>query len=326
MRFRSGESSELWSVILAGGDGRRVSKLVQSWLGCHKPKQYCAFVGTRSMFQHTVDRAAMVGSLERIVVIVDRSHRTDATAQLEGRSGPKLLFQPSNRGTAAGVLLPLAHVRAMSPDATVIISPSDHFVYPEWKFVEALRSAAAMLDHWPDRLILLGVYPDNPETDYGWILPAACLGRDGGLRAVDSFVEKPDARSARRLLTQGGLWNTLIMVAKMRTIWDLARRHLPGVLALFGTYDGLVGSSMEDYALESIYTVMPEQDFSSALLQSAVDRLAVVSLDGVFWSDWGRPERIVAALRKIGRIPAFPPECFLPSPLTDAGDPHPSAA
>jgi hypothetical protein len=34
--------------------------LMQQWLGQHKPKQYCTFIGTRSMLQHTWDRADQI--------------------------------------------------------------------------------------------------------------------------------------------------------------------------------------------------------------------------------------------------------------------------
>lgn len=44
-------SDQLWSIILAGGEGTRLRALVHCWLGRPKPKQYCAFVGTRSMFR-----------------------------------------------------------------------------------------------------------------------------------------------------------------------------------------------------------------------------------------------------------------------------------
>ena len=49
--------NRVWSIVLAGGEGERVQPLVQRWLGQPKPKQYCAFVGTRSLLQHTLDRA-----------------------------------------------------------------------------------------------------------------------------------------------------------------------------------------------------------------------------------------------------------------------------
>ena len=52
------ERGNVWSIVLAGGDGERTKEFIRRWLGYEKPKQYCTFVGSRSMFQHTLDRAA----------------------------------------------------------------------------------------------------------------------------------------------------------------------------------------------------------------------------------------------------------------------------
>lgn len=57
----------LWSVRLVGGEGERTRPFMEQWLGCHLPKQYCSFVGTRSMFQHTWDRADQLNDPERIM-------------------------------------------------------------------------------------------------------------------------------------------------------------------------------------------------------------------------------------------------------------------
>jgi hypothetical protein len=46
-----------WSIILAGGDGERISADTHRWKGRAIPKQYCAFAGKRSMLQHTLARA-----------------------------------------------------------------------------------------------------------------------------------------------------------------------------------------------------------------------------------------------------------------------------
>ena len=54
-----------------------------------------------------------------------------------------------------------------------------------------------------------------------------------------------------------------------------------------------------------VYETMPRVNFSSELLERASDRIAVQSLDGVMWNDWGQPARIVDSLLAIGRQPAF---------------------
>ena len=106
MSERRAAGSMVWSIVLAGGEGERVQPFVRRWLGLPRPKQYCAFVGTRSMFQHTVDRARRLLSGEQAVVVAASHHRVDVESQLRGRPIGKLLWQPANRDTAAGVFLP----------------------------------------------------------------------------------------------------------------------------------------------------------------------------------------------------------------------------
>ena len=68
-------------------------------------------------------------------------HRSKVESQLRARSTGKLLWQPANRDTAAGVFLPLAYVRARDPHAAVEIHPSVHLIYPEHQFLETVRQA-----------------------------------------------------------------------------------------------------------------------------------------------------------------------------------------
>ena len=39
---------QLWSIVCGGGE-LRVGSLIHSWLGIPKLKQYCVFVGSRSL-------------------------------------------------------------------------------------------------------------------------------------------------------------------------------------------------------------------------------------------------------------------------------------
>lgn len=98
--------SHLWSIVLAGGEGVRLSPMIKQWLGEERPKQYCTFTGTRSMLQHTVDRADCLAIPEQRVTVIGAHHEWEANRQLRQRGG-KLVRQPANRDTAAGVYLPL---------------------------------------------------------------------------------------------------------------------------------------------------------------------------------------------------------------------------
>lgn len=319
-----GTSDQLWSIILAGGEGTRLRALVHRWLGRPTPKQYCAFVGTRSMLQHTLDRASRLTPPERMVTVVAHGHRRDALAQLDGRGGSTILFQPANRDTAAGVFLPLTYIRARAPQATVVLYPSDHFVYPEDRFLHAVQRAVQIAESRPDRVVMLGVAPDRLELDYGWIQTGHSIADLPGepVQTVRSFLEKPDAAQADAALRAGALWNTLVFAANVDLLWTLGRQCLPEMMPLFERLSQAIGGPEEGRALEAIYQVMPAKNFSSNLLQRVPEKLAVVELTGVIWSDWGQPARIAEALRRIDRRPAFPLTCldhpFVPFPVTAA--------
>lgn len=320
----SNPSDQLWSIILAGGEGTRLSSLVHRWLGRPKPKQYCAFVGTRSMFQHTLDRAARLTPPERMVTVVAHSHRQEAFAQLEGRPGSTILFQPTNRDTAAGVFLPLTYIRARAPQATVVLYPSDHFVYPEERFLEAVRRAVRIAELRPDRLVMLGVAPDRLELDYGWVQPGQLIAGPPGkpVQAVRSFLEKPEIAQADAALRAGALWNTLVFAANVDLLWTLGWQCVPDMMPRFERLCRAVGGPDEGRVLKAIYQDMPVKNFSSDLLQRVPEKLAVVELTDALWSDWGKPERIAETLRRIDRRPAFPLTCldrpFVPFPMTAA--------
>jgi len=301
----SPDSVQLWSIVLAGGEGERTRAFVENWLGYHKPKQYCTFTGTRSLFQHTLDRADALTSAERRVVVAAPEHRGYVLDQLRGRGEGRVIFQPRNRGTAPGVFLGLTYVLARDPNATVVIYPSDHFVYPENAFLNTVRNAVRAAERYPDRPVLLGVRPSTSEVDYGWIAPSP-VEPDGPTRRVARFLEKPPRRIAEEALRDGALWNTMIVASKVDSLWALGWRCIPEILPAFVRFRDALQSGRDDTVLEESYRDLPCRDFSCDLLQRAPDRLAVLEMSGVWWSDWGRPERILETLRALERPAAFP--------------------
>jgi len=143
------------------------------------------------------------------------------------------------------------------------------------------------------------------ELDYGWIVPSP--GEPNGpTRRVEAFLEKPPRRLAEEALRKGALWNTMIVASKVDALWALGWRCLPEIMPAFvRLWEGL-RAGHEDAVLEDIYRTLPARDFSSDVLQRAPDRLRVLEMNGVWWSDWGRPERILETLRALERPAAFP--------------------
>jgi mannose-1-phosphate guanylyltransferase len=74
-------------------------------------------------------------------------------------------------GTGVAILFSILKVALFDSSAIVGIFPSDHHfsegvVYS--KHIEYMFEAA---EYFPERVVLLGIRPDRPETEYGWIEP-----------------------------------------------------------------------------------------------------------------------------------------------------------
>jgi mannose-1-phosphate guanylyltransferase len=297
---------------LGDGDVGLMGDFIQRWLGHPRPKQYCTFFGKRSLFQHTLDRASALCRQEHIVALVAREHGQEAWSQLEGRGAGTVLLQPKNRNSAAGVYLSLTYLRAKDPQATVVIYPADHFVYPETGFLMSVHRALCTLEWLPGRVVVLGVPPDRLEVDYGWIMPGEQI--DGferyRIHAVKAFAGRPTVAEADAALARGALWNTSVMVAKAETLWQIGHECFPDLMPRFERLGRSIGTSKEAQILDEIYHDIPSHDLVAELLQRVPERAAFVEMNGVLWSDWGKPARVIDSLRRIGRDPAFPLDCL----------------
>ncbi|MCA9470842.1 MAG: NTP transferase domain-containing protein [Nitrospirales bacterium] len=301
-----------WSIILAGGEGERLRPSIKRWIGYPLPKQYCTFVGTRSMLQHTWDRADRLTPSKQKVTVVARDHWQQSWPQLKQHANGRLLLQPQNRDTGAGIFLALTYVRFWNPQATVAIFPSDHFVYPESRFLEMVRRALRATEILQDRIILLGSQPMHLELDYGWIEMKEELGWSSGssVRQVKTFLEKPDATRGITAMSNGALWNTLVMAVKAETLWKLGWRCFPDLMERFEELGTVIGTPSEGPFLDAIYRAMPSHNFSTGLLQQVPESVGVMELQDVLWSDWERPERISSTLELLGKKPTFPVQDF----------------
>lgn len=298
---RGSHEPGLWGIILAGGDGERFKELAVRLYGYARSKQYCTIIGTRSMIQHTVDRAELLIPPGRIVVVVNRDHDEEVREQLAERPQGTVLFQPQNRDTAAGVLLPLIWIARRNPDATVVILPSDHFVLEEGRFMAYVLWAKRLVDREPEISILLGMDAEAPKTGYGWIEPGGG-SQTGGAEVVKCFYEKPAPALAAELYIKGCLWNTLVLVSKAQTLLSMYKSYLLDLYYRFQQIASFLGTSEERRVLEETYASMPAVNISSGLLQKNPPNLRTLRVSGVLWSDWGSPTRLRQTLERLGRL------------------------
>ena len=159
----------LWGVVLSGGEGVRLKALARRICGDERPKQYVPVFGDRTLLRQTLDRVALRIRPSRTAVVTLRSHSRFFVEHWAGPEPPRVLTQPTDRGTAAGILFPIHWVARQDPDAIVAVFPSDHFVSEPATFMALVARIAAWVHEHPARLMLLGAHPTSPEVDYGWI-------------------------------------------------------------------------------------------------------------------------------------------------------------
>jgi mannose-1-phosphate guanylyltransferase len=288
-----------WALVLAGGDGRRLQALTQKIAGAPIPKQYCRITGDRSMLEWTLARIAPLVPRERTLVVVNRDHLSLAQPQLSDFPFVNVVVQAENRDTGPGILLGLLHLAARRPRTPVVVFPSDHYIDDEEVFRRHVNRAIAVADRLPGTIALLGARSLRPEPSLGYIEPGQRLRipgiDDGEAYRVAAFHEKPSPCLAAKLHNNGGLCNTFIMTFRVGTVLRLLRDRLPAE----------VDAMMHAVVSEGVgYQGVRSWNFSTDFLTRIPDKLAVVPLEGVSWSDWGTPEAVEQTLAQVRRTAA----------------------
>src|SRR5688500_3048139 len=194
-----------WALVLAGGEGSRLQSLTTLASGLAVPKQFCSFGGGASLLNDALKRASVIATPERACAIVSEHHARWWQSLPISLPKENLIIQPRNRGTAIGILLPLLHILHRDPDASLVVLPSDHYVRNEAELANSLRTAMREVERRSDRIVLLGLTPEEADPELGYIVP---MGEGGPIaREVGQFIEKPSVAGAKTLIERGGLWN-----------------------------------------------------------------------------------------------------------------------
>jgi mannose-1-phosphate guanylyltransferase len=254
------------------------------------------------LLQETVTRGANLAGARRVVAVVAAQHVQWWRDDVSSLSPQNVVVQPANRGTAAGILLPLLRIARQDREARIVALPSDHFIQDEAVLAQAIERALAAVEREPEALMLLGITPERPDPELGWILPVA--GSRDRVSRVARFVEKPPVAVAGELQRGGGLWNSFILVGRAQALLAMYRMALPSLVQRLARATACQGWGAARDAVANAYETLETHDFSRDLLERNVEKLRVVPVAACGWSDLGTPERLA---RCAADLPLFVP-------------------
>lgn len=290
-------TTRLWSVVLAGGDGRRMATLTQGPDGQHVPKQFCRFGSRECLLERTLRRAAAHSAPENTLVVVQEAHRQWWEPLLASIPSRNILVEPSNQGTAVALLRVVSTLLDRDRDPHVLVMPSDHEVEDEDTWRRALRHATVTSFQSSDQLVLVAVDPQE-DPDYGWLVP----GRRSpdGTHPVLSFVEKPTPALASDLARRGGLCSTFAFAASARA---LLKMFLENAIHLVSAYeDWMRREAFRHPRAPRMPRELPVVDFSRDVLELAPHATRITRCPPCGWTDLGTPARLQRWIERCARL------------------------
>ena len=274
------DNQHRFCVIMCGGIGSRFWPYSRS----ARPKQFIDFFGTgRSLLQMSYDRILPVVPKENIIVVTNGMYAPLVKEQLPDLAPSQILLEPARRNTAPCIAWAASHIHALDPEASMIVTPSDHLITREIEFVKSIEAGFGFVESH-DALLTLGIKPTRPETGYGYIQIGQPV--DDGISKVKTFTEKPDLDLAKVFVESGEFfWNSGIFLWKASAILKALHVYAADLMATFDKGAEKFGTSEETAFIEKEFPGCVNISIDYAVMERASN--VYVECVDFGWNDLG---------------------------------------
>jgi len=269
-----------YCVIMCGGIGSRFWPYSRTSL----PKQFIDFMGTgRSLLQMSYDRVLPIIPKENIMVLTNAMYVEKVREQLPDLAPEQILAEPARRNTAPCIAWAAWRIGARDPEASMIVTPSDHLISGEALFADNVRRGLDFVETH-DALLTLGITPSRPETGYGYIQVGQSI--ESGLNKVKTFTEKPDLELAKVFVQSGEFfWNSGIFMWKAASIKKAFRDYAPDIADKFDSGHDVYGTPDEMTFINREFPACMSISIDYAVMEKATNVYVETVTFG--WSDLG---------------------------------------
>lgn len=267
-------------VIMAGGVGSRFWPYSRN----DHPKQFLDVLGTgSSLLQLTYERFLNVCPAENVYIVTSQDYYKLVKAQLPDMTDDQILLEPARKNTAPCIAYASYKIAKKDPEATMVVTPSDHAIMKEKIFVKAINKSLKYA-YENDILITLGIHPNRPETGYGYI--QYHIDNESDFKKVKTFTEKPQIDLARKFMESGEfVWNAGIFIWNVSSINKAFHDFLPEISESFESISESYYTPKEKKAIQRAYSHFKIISIDYGVMEKA-DNVYVI-LGDFGWSDLG---------------------------------------
>ena len=135
----------------------------------------------------------------------------------------RVFLEPESKNTFSALTLPVLADLKRNEEERYMVMPSDHYIPFNKSFYETCTIIKNQFNR--KALTLLGVSPDSPSIEYGYI---SLETSNDELKYVKSFIEKPELAKANLLMRQPNtLWNSGIFCFEGKWLSESIKTRRP---------------------------------------------------------------------------------------------------
>ncbi|KVW90749.1 mannose-1-phosphate guanylyltransferase/mannose-6-phosphate isomerase [Burkholderia cepacia] len=274
----------IFPTLLCGGSGTRLWPMSRGGY----PKQYLKLTGDQTLVQQTASRLQHIPGAAAPIVVTNNEQRFLVAEQLRqvNITPSSIVLEPVGRNTAPAIAIAALLALHESPDALLLVLPSDHVILNEPAFIAAANEAATIAAD--QHLVTFGITPTEAHTGFGYIRRGPAIADGKQVYKVDAFVEKPDAPTAERFLNDGNYyWNSGMFMLKASTYMEELHRHAPEIARHAELAFESAKRDNDFLRLDAeAFAACPNVSIDYAVMEKT-ERAAVVAAADLGWNDIG---------------------------------------
>ena len=185
-------------VILCGGAGTRLWPKTKK----HQAKQFIDF-GNWTLLGKTLNRIKS-SIFDTPIISTNQKYLKQVKAHLKRHKILKyrIVLEPVKKNTAPAILSS-SLIKEIPNKQLLIIFSADHIIEKMNKFEKSIKKNALHLND--QNIFIFGIKPKSPSSEFGYFLTKKIKGN---INKVKKFIEKPNQKKAKMIITKKGYWNS----------------------------------------------------------------------------------------------------------------------